>query len=276
MTMTASATEFIILLLVAGTPSSSGQAELCSCAPSRYTLTLDFNLSCPPVNIPTVDGIASTFCQVAPFGDEGVGEIDLIPVEVKRIDINELDTTFGVLSEQGIEGSFGDGDTFEFISFAADPNNTVNPPNVPKVLQVNLFGVNANNENIVNFFGIAFTNSCEQYPVLSEGQSVGWTRFSNLTAPLPDFCPLVEAGPVAGPVATAPSPMEPTEPPITEAPTVMTTPPQTDAIDPPETEAPAVATTPPPTTVASLTPDTDAPTIASCARSRYNFMWKII
>jgi hypothetical protein len=51
--------------------------EICYCAPNSYKFTLEFSLTCPPVNITMGDGVAATTCMVCPFGDPEVS--DLVP-----------------------------------------------------------------------------------------------------------------------------------------------------------------------------------------------------
>jgi hypothetical protein len=166
----------IIGLFLASTPSTFGEdvgTELCSCAPSTYEFTLDFSLFCPPVNITLGDAIQATSCLVSPFGNPEVS--DLVPIAVQSIDILELGQDLRVLVQENIEGNFGDGDTFQYTSVVAtDADGEVE---IPRALQLNLVGVNANDEPIINVYIITFTNNCDTYPVLSEGQSAGWTVF---------------------------------------------------------------------------------------------------
>lgn len=159
-------------------PTSNAQeigTELCSCAPNTYNFTLDFSLFCPPVNITLGDAVQATSCLVSPFGDPTVD--DLIPVAVQSIDVLELGQDLRVLVQENIEGNFVDGDTFSYSSIAALPGGIASAVDIPRALQLNLVGVNANDEPIINVYIITFTNSCGTYPVLQEGQSAGWTRF---------------------------------------------------------------------------------------------------
>jgi hypothetical protein len=171
-------TSFGLLILALASPTTFGQeigTELCSCAPNTYNFTLDFSLFCPPVNITIGDAVQATSCLVSPFGNPQVD--DLIPVAVQSIDILELGQDLRVLVQENIEGNFGDGDTFSYTSIAALPENIATAVDIPRALQLNLVGVNANDEPIINVYIITFTNNCGTYPVLQEGQSAGWTRF---------------------------------------------------------------------------------------------------
>ena len=148
--------------------------EICSCAPVRYTFTFDFGLTCPPVNVTRNGGIAATFCQVSPFGDPEQNITNLVPVEVGYVDVLELGQAFDVLSQENITGTFMDGDTFSYTSIVSR-NDTLSE--LPKVIQLNIFAFNSEGQPIVNFFAIAFTNNCFEFPVLIEGDSAGWTKF---------------------------------------------------------------------------------------------------
>ena len=149
--------------------------DICSCAPGTYEFTLDFSLSCPPVNITLGDAVRDTSCMVSPFGDPTVS--DLVPVAVNSIDILELDQNLQISVQENIAGSFGDGDHFQYISSAAVPGEIVDPTAIPRAIQLNLIGVNQYDQPIINVYLIIFTNNCGKYPVLFEGQYAGWTRF---------------------------------------------------------------------------------------------------
>ena len=152
--------------------------EICYCAPNSYEFTLDFFLTCPPVNITLGDAVAATTCMVSPFGDPEVS--DLVPVSVQSIDILELNQNLQVIVQENIGGDFIDGDTFSYISYAAIPGMIVNPEDLPRAIQLNIVGLNKDGEEIINVYLITFTNTCGAYPVLSEGQFAGWTRFVSI------------------------------------------------------------------------------------------------
>jgi hypothetical protein len=64
--------------------SASGQGgigvDVCACAPSTYEFTLDFSLTCPPVNVTRDGGVSATFCQISGFGNSTQNVTDLVPV----------------------------------------------------------------------------------------------------------------------------------------------------------------------------------------------------
>ena len=168
-----------LLLLFASTKQTLGQIigeDICACTPSTYEFTLDFSLSCPPVNVTQGDAILRSGClvnSINPGGDED----DLVPVAIDSIDVVELDQDLTVIVQENIEDDFEDGDSFSYTSFAADPDNIMTSRDLPKALQVNLYGVNQGGDEIVNSWIIQFTNSCDGYPVFLEGQSAGWVTF---------------------------------------------------------------------------------------------------
>lgn len=151
--------------------------EICFCAPNTYEFTLDFSLTCPPVNITLGDAVKATTCMVSPFGEPEVA--DLVPVEVSSIDILELNQNLQIMVQENIAPTkpYLDGDTFSYVSYAAIPGEIVNPEDLPRAIQLNIVGVNKNGEEIINVYLITFTNSCGAYPVLFGGQWAGWTRF---------------------------------------------------------------------------------------------------
>lgn len=162
----------LVLSLFAG--RAAAQDEICACSPSAFTFTLDFSLTCPPVSVTRNPGITATYCQILPFGDVNETVTDLVPVEIDSIDVLELGQTFSVLSQQNISGTFLDGDTFDYTSLIAAEGYD---GELPKVLQLNFFGSNALGEKIINYFAISFSNVCDTYPAMFEGDSAGWTSF---------------------------------------------------------------------------------------------------
>ncbi len=164
----------IALTLLSGRSTAQ---ELCSCSPSTYKFTLDFSLTCPPVSVTKNPAITATFCQISPLGDANETITDLVPVEVDSLAILELGQEFEVLSQKNVTGPFTGGDSFEYTSLIdADGYDG----EAVKVIQLNIFGENAAGKSIVNFFAISFTNTCDEYPALIEGDSAGWTTFVSL------------------------------------------------------------------------------------------------
>lgn len=250
--------------------------DLCACSPSKYTFTLDFSLSCPPVNVTRNGGIAATFCQISPFGEENDNITDLVPTEIKYVNVLELGQSFEVLSQQNITGVQVDGDSFEYASIVENEGNE----EIPKVVQLNIFAHNAAGQPIVNFFAIAYTNLCDEFPTLIQGESAGWTRFSKLEPPSTAYCssqslstetPVLTASPTTGPDDTsaptvsatdeptaAPIAVDPQPEPGTDAPTKSPT------TGPEDTDAPTTSTQVPEETDAPTESDpveTDAPTM---------------
>jgi len=255
--------------------------DSCACSPSQYLFTLDFSLSCPPVNVTIGSGIEATFCQVSPFGDADQQIEDLVPVTVEYVDLLELSQTFQVLSQQNISGSFEDGDTFSYTSIVDQVDNE----EIPKVLQLNIFAFNAEGQPIVNFFAISFSNNCGDFRTIDEGGSAGWTHFTSLEPPNIEMCPgyptdaptaivtdpvTIEPtpGPSPSPVIDTPAPVDPETPapfdPETQAPvdpeTQAPVDPNTQAPVDPETPAPVDPGTPPPTESDVIDP-TESPTM---------------
>jgi hypothetical protein len=163
------------VLLTSLITGASGQANVCACTPSTYEFVFDFDLFCPPVNITLGDAIAATPCLVSPFGNPVA--TNLIPVSVQEIDILELGQDLSVLVQENLEGNFVDGDSFRYESLTNAPGG-----DIPRAIQINIVGVNGLDQSIINVFLITFTNDCDTYPVLVDGQSIGWVFFVSISA----------------------------------------------------------------------------------------------
>lgn len=125
------------------------------------------------------DAIASTSCSVGPYGDELV--TDLKPVSVQSIQIVELNQRLQVVVQESISGTFGDGDSFEYVSIVSTPEAITDPVDLPRAIQLNIIGVNAEDQALINIFIITFTNDCGTYPALDNGASAGWVVLVSLT-----------------------------------------------------------------------------------------------
>jgi hypothetical protein len=195
------------------------------------------------VSVTRNPGITATFCTINPFGDRNETITDLVPVKISSVDVLELGQEFEVVSQNKITGPWVDNETFDFTSITAVEGYD---GKAPKAIQLNLFGENELGEPILNYFAIEYSNSCNDYPTLIEGDSAGWTSFTTLAAPSRELCPAVTtesptASPTVPKVEPTDPPVDPTEPPVepTEAPVDPTDPP-VDPTEPPvePTEAP--------------------------------------
>jgi len=237
-----------LVVLLASLALATGQeigTEICACSPRSYEFTLDFSLTCPPVNITLGDGIAATSCLVSPFGRPNVA--DLVPISVRSIDVLELGQNLRVVAQTDINDVFLDGDSFTYTSVVADPDSIEEAQQIPRALQINMVGTNEEGGEIINVFIVTFSNECGSYPLFEEGESAGWARFTGFGPGLSELCSAIEpdspivlpvttdapVAPIPSPVAPAPEPTlapvasGPTKPPMfrlapTDAPTVET------------------------------------------------------
>jgi len=177
---------FLLWASVTGGASQIIGEEICSCAPNTYEFFLDFDLICPPVNITTGNAVVATSCIASPDGDPNV--VDLIPVSAQSVQILELGQDLRVLAEEKIEGNFENGDAISYVSIAEEPDNIESSFQIPRAIQLNIKATNQFDEKIINVYVITFSNNCNAYPVLFEGQSAGWTRF--VSAFLSDCVPI--------------------------------------------------------------------------------------
>ena len=176
-TLSCSSTRFGVVN--AARASESAEPEICDCAPNSFEFTLDFSLACPPVSSALGDGVGFFYCNISPFdGNSFVNSAvtDLVPVSVQSIEFLEFDkneNSFASVATRG--GDYKDGDTISFVSKVSTIQNYF-----LEAIQLNMYGRNKDGEEIINVYQIIFTNACGAYPVLSEGQSIGWTRFVSI------------------------------------------------------------------------------------------------
>jgi len=216
--------------------STTALGQLCACTPSVYTVELDFAKTCADTTISvSTPGVIDVQCSINPIV---MGSVD--DVIAFQVQIMELDQNLQVLgSGTTIFNTFRNGDTITFESVIADPNASTD--RVPSSLEVGIMAEDATMSRIFQTWTIAFSNSCEIYPVLTVGQQIGWTMMSQLQPPPTAFCPLAAGSPTIAPAPTGPVP-----PPIpsTPAPGVPTAKPKSTKGP---TRRPATEPTPQPT-----------------------------
>jgi hypothetical protein len=264
-------------LLFLGSHAQKLGVTTCACQPATYEFTLDFNLGCGDRDVRAGNpGIVDSACVLNTQGNQNV--TDFVPVRVTEIQILELDQNLQVIFQTTKQGNFINGSVFNYTSITQTMPNKLNSTSIPKGIQVFLTGRNAQEQDLVNFWAIVYDNACGIFPLLTVGEKMGWTIFSDLGAPPRFLCPAVgPAAPSAAPfAATTPVPTPPVKtgapskspsqapvaatiaPPPTRAPTTSA------PIKAPTTSAPIKApTTSAPTRAPTRAPTTSAPTVSA-------------
>lgn len=170
----------VVLLLGSVLPTAHSQTvgtEICACQPATYEFTLDFDLTCDDTNVGG-PGINASACVLNT--DVELNVTNFRPNIVTTIQILELNQDFEVLAQTPLEGEFADGDTFRYTSIIAGQVGELDPADIPRGFQLSMAGRNSNEEDLVNFWLIIYDNNCGVFPVVLEGQQIGWTIFVSL------------------------------------------------------------------------------------------------
>ena len=148
-----------------------GTNDLCSCSPTVFTFTINYNLTCEDRNIEENDGIADVSCLAATLNEEDPS--DKVPVTIDTVFILELNED-GVLKSTTLPGPFEDGATIEYSSISTYRNLT--STYFPSGIQVSLQGLNKLNQTVLNTWAVDYTNDCNTVPVFDDGAQIGWTE----------------------------------------------------------------------------------------------------
>ena len=100
---------------------------------------------------------------------------------VDSVTVVELGQDSMIVAQQNYSEPYYDGDSFDYVSVVSDDNSVF-----PKGIQLNVYGQNANGDDIANIILVTFTNNCSVYPVF-DGFSEGWAMFVSM-AGHPYFC----------------------------------------------------------------------------------------
>jgi hypothetical protein len=184
---------------------------VCACQPDFYEFTLNFSLTCDDKDITRdMPGINDTSCRVSPVSDKNV--TDQTPVVVTSVQILELGPPpdLAILFDTTIPLNLADGGKFNYTSVAATPQK-ITPETLPAGLQLSINGRNRNEEDVLNYWLIVYDNDCGIWPLITEGQKIGWTVFSGLGIPSQFICPVAPSdgtdAPSDSPSATPTTPV---------------------------------------------------------------------
>ena len=151
--------------------------DLCACQPAIYEITLDSMLTCEDRDV-MGPGILTTDCLVETRLNEEANVTDFVFQTVSEIQIFELDETQDVLSQSIYnDGPYFSGDSVLYTSIIRTNPDAVTVDNFPQGFQVVITGNNKENQPLINTWGILYANDCGVFPLLTEGQVIGWSEF---------------------------------------------------------------------------------------------------
>jgi len=174
----------ILLLLTNVTNGQQVGVDICACTPRVYEMTLDFSLTCPPILVDIGEGVIEGSCLITSFDNPEV--TDLVPVAVSSVQFIELDQGGTPLSVTQETGDYRNGSVLIYRSVSERGI-------VPLAFQTRAIGMNDDGDTLIMQWALTYNNDCGIFPILKEGQSVGWTIFTDLTNPLQTVCPIGEA-----------------------------------------------------------------------------------
>jgi hypothetical protein len=123
-------------------------------------------------------GIIETACLVSSRLPDTVNVTDFVPVTVSEIQVLELDEFQDPIGQSVYtDGPYFDGDFVTYTSIVRTQPEIVNAMTLPRGLQVSIVGNNAQNQPIINTWGILYNNDCGIFPLLTVGQQIGWSIF---------------------------------------------------------------------------------------------------
>jgi hypothetical protein len=159
--------------------------DQCACFPSTYTFMLDLGQLCSQTSLPS-SGIESTTCSV--LSESGTVLNNMVPTSVSEITVHELGQTLGtgIFPTQIPGTSFITGDSFTYTSSSVGTqeglNTSIASGVFPRGLQLQLRGINLFSEIVDNNFTIVFSNECDVFPVVQEGDQIGWVKFVSISS----------------------------------------------------------------------------------------------
>lgn len=159
--------------LLFGKANSQIGITLCGCQPAVYEITLAFNVSCEQTNVEG-PGITDTACIESREGNEPVE--DFTPVILTDIQFLELNQNLQTIQQEPRDGPFRDGDVVAYSS-VLNVITDFDEVSLPRAFQMVLRGFNQFDQAIQVTWVITYANDCGLFPILFEGQRIGWSIF---------------------------------------------------------------------------------------------------
>ena len=150
--------------------------DLCACQPITYEFTLDLNSKCSATDINmTMPGIEDSGCVVESRGStENI--TNPFPSIVNQITIVELNQNKQPIAQTIYDEAYQNGDIIYYNSIMVTAANTI-PENVPRAIQLTISGLNDEEVQLTNSWIIYYENDCGIFPIVNQGQRIGWTIF---------------------------------------------------------------------------------------------------
>jgi hypothetical protein len=169
-----------IIILQSISKVANGQVgvSICACQPGIYTFQLNFTALCVDSTVRGNPGVVGADCFQRGVGVDAASINDTVPIQINTIQILELDADQSPLAQTPYDNTYQNGDTFVYTSplLASQQDiDALTPDTVPRGLQMNLQGINQEEQPITNVWIILFNNNCSFYPVLNIGDNIGWT-----------------------------------------------------------------------------------------------------
>ena len=102
----------------------------------------------------------------------------------EKVAIVGLDSFNGVLKSTSVFEEFRNGDTFQYNTTTMNPSE-VTTATVPGGWQFSMIGTNAQQQPLLLMWIIKFTNNCDSYPVIKDGDTIAWTIFVSAQVEVP-------------------------------------------------------------------------------------------
>ena len=157
-------------------PNNPVGTTICGCQPAVYEITLSFDVTCDQTDV-AGPGINETACVASKETDEDV--TDFRPVVVTDIQFLELNKDLATLQQEPRTGAFRDGDIVRYTSVLAVQDD-FDELTLPRAFQMILRGFNAIDQPIQLTWVITYENDCGIFPILFEGQQIGWSVFVSI------------------------------------------------------------------------------------------------
>lgn len=151
--------------------------DICFCQPVTYKIRLDFALECPDSTVNnTIPGILEVSCLVESRNEEQ-NLTDPFPIIVNEVQILELDRNFELVGQTVYTDPLTNGSIVEYTSIVATSPDFITPETIPRAFQITIQALNSLEEPLTQTIAIEYSNNCGIFPLLTEGQQIGWAIF---------------------------------------------------------------------------------------------------
>jgi hypothetical protein len=154
-------------------------------------MQFEFSNTCDQSTVtPALEGVLAVSCSVIVTEDDGtpIAGGDPVPVRLGAIQAIEFGQQLQPVGQSVVNIDLNNGSLFRYTGIVVTSGEFITDDTLPAAVQWVFTGRNAGNQIVQQTIRMEFDDDCEDYPILTVGEQLGWVIFNDLTAPPSEVC----------------------------------------------------------------------------------------